>query len=161
MCPLGVNGFTPKEGGTPARHNIFPCDITSTFLMLQFLFPKCYQVSSPCLSHPSAILTPLHPAWMPAASSPEVLALVGLVSSRGRRPCLCYLTPSQSLVHSLAVSPYLWPSNRQGPSVQAWPPHAPSVLWMGMVTAPDLHVLQGPAGPPSIPFYLPKPLHLE
>lgn len=153
----------PKKKWNPARHNIFPCDITSTFSMLPFLFPKCYQVSSPCLSHPSATLTPLHPAWMPAASSLKSWLWSGLVSSRGRRPCLCYLTPSRSLVHSLAVSPYLWPSNRQGPSL-CRPGHlscpVSPVDGYGDSSS-DLHVLQGPAGPPSIPFYLPEPLHLE
>ena len=161
VSPWGKWIHPKKKKWNPARHNIFPCDVTSTFSMPQFLFPKCHQVSSLFFSHPSATLTPLHSTWMPAASSLKSWLWSGLVSSRMRRPCLCYLTPSQSTVHSLAVSPYLWPSNCQGPSL-CRPGHLSCPISpVDGDGSSDLHVLQGPAGSPSFLFYLPEPLHLE
>ena len=115
----------PKKKWNPARYNIFPCDITSTFSMPQFLFPKCHRGSSPCLSHSSAILTPLHPAWMPSASSLESWLWSGLVSSSEETvsllpDCLPASCPWLGCV-PLPVAHQLSGAF----SVQAWPPLVP------------------------------------
>lgn len=110
-----------KKKWNPARHNIFPCDITSTFSTPQVLFPKCHQGSSPCLSHPSATLTPLHPACISKLSGD--LALVGLGEQQSEETVSLLPDSLPANCPWLGRVPVPVAQQLSGAfSVQAWPP---------------------------------------
>ena len=77
------------------------------------------------------------------------------MSRRVRRWHHCHLTPSLPAFQSLAVSLYLWPSNRQRPSPYRAGHLSYPVSPMDGDSSADIHILHRPAAPSSVPSYMP------